>query len=97
MLATYFEWRVRAGCEDEFVQIWHEGTMLLRAEGSLGSALFKGDDGRFRALARWPDLATRDLAFARTTDAPAFVRMREIVEATVHSDDLMEVDNLWRV
>jgi hypothetical protein len=96
MFATYFEWKIRAGHEDEFLSIWHEGTTLLLGEGSLGSALFKGDDGRFRALARWPDRATRDAASARVFDAPVFARMRGVVEEAVHCNDMIEVDNLWR-
>jgi hypothetical protein len=95
MFATYFEWTVRPGCEDEFLEIWHQGTLLLRSEGSLGSALFKGEDGHFRAIARWPDRLTRDAAFARTAEADVFVRMRACVESTVHRDDIAEVDNLW--
>ncbi len=95
MFATYFEWKIRAGQEDAFEQIWHEGTMLLRAEGSLGSSLFRGDDGRFRALALWPDRCTRDAAFARTADAGVFARMRLCVEATVRHDDMTALNTLW--
>jgi hypothetical protein len=96
MIVTFFEWIVGEGRQAEFREIWHEGTELLLREGSLGSALFIGDDGHFRALARWPDRATRDAAFARTADAPVFVRMRDCVEATLRREDADELDNLWR-
>lgn len=95
MIATFFEWSIPPGREDEFIAIWNEGTTLLREQGSLGSALFRGDNGIFYALARWPDRATRDAAFARTADAPVFVRMRACVTATLRRDDAEEISNLW--
>lgn len=97
MLATFFEWAVRPGREEEFVRAWNEGTALLLEEGSLGSALFRGVDGRFNALARWPDRETRDAAFARTADHPAFATLRDCVSETLRRDDTDEVSNLWRL
>ena len=95
--ATFFQWTVHSGRDAEFVEIWNEGTALLVAEGSLGSALFRGQDGRFSALARWPDRATRDAGFARVADHEVFVRMRECVSETNRCDDTDEVSNLWRL
>jgi hypothetical protein len=96
MIVTLFEWMIPQGRESEFREIWNEGTQLLLREGSLGSALFVGDDGHFRALARWPDRATRDAAFARTKNEPVFVRMRDCIEATLCREDADEIANLWR-
>ncbi len=96
MFATFFQWTIQPGREDEFVQIWNKGTALLLDEGSLGSALFRSQDGQFSALARWPDQATRDAAFERVRDHVIFVRMRECVDETIRWDDTTEVSNLWR-
>jgi hypothetical protein len=95
--ATFFQWTVLAGREEEFLQIWNEGTLLLLEHGSLGSALFRGEDGRFSALARWPDAATRDAAFERVRDHSVFVRMRECLAETNRWDDTTEISNMWRL
>lgn len=97
MFATFFQWTVHAGRDEEFVAIWNEGTALLLGEGSLGSALYRGDDGRFSALARWPDRATRDAAFDRLRDHKVFERMRECVRETDRRDDTDEVSNMWKL
>ena len=96
MIVTFFEWIVISGLEVEFREAWTEGTELLSREGSLGSALFLGQDGHFRALARWPDQMTRDAAFARTANAAVFVRMSDCVETTISHEDAEEIANLWR-
>ncbi len=96
-MATFFQWVIHPGREAEFEQVWNEGTALLLQEGSLGSTLFRGDDGSFSALARWPDRATRDAAFARTADHAVFARMRDCVSDTLRRDDTDEVSNQWRL
>lgn len=95
--ATFFQWTIHAGREAEFIEIWNEGTALLLAHGSLGSALFRGKDGRFSALARWPDIATRDVAFETVRDNSVFARMRECVAETSRWDDTAEISNMWRL
>lgn len=97
MFATFFQWTIHTGREDEFVQIWNEGTALLLEQGSLGSALFRGEDGRFSALARWPDRATRDAAFEWLREHSVFAQIRECVAETNRWDDTDEVSNLWRL
>jgi len=97
MFATFFQWTIYPGREAEFVEIWNEGTALLLKHGSLGSALFRGQDGRFSALARWPDVATRDVAFDQVRDYSVFVRMRACVAETNRWDDIDEVSNMWRL
>jgi hypothetical protein len=96
MFATFFQWTIQEGLEKEFVKIWNEGTALLLDHGSLGSALFRGQDGKFSALARWPDVTTRDAAFDAVRDTPVFVRMRECVAETDRWDDTTEISNMWR-
>lgn len=95
--ATFFQWTIHIGREAEFVEIWNEGTALLLEQGSLGSALFRGADGRFSALARWPDIATRDAAFEQVRDHDVFVRMRECLADTNRWDDTTEVSNMWKL
>lgn len=97
MLATFFEWTVHPGREDEFISTWEEETKLLLKEGSLGSALFRGRHERFSALARWPDAVTRDTAFERLRDHKIFARMHECVVETHCRDDAEEISNMWRV
>lgn len=96
MFATFFQWTIHTGRESEFVEIWNEGTALLLEQGSLGSALFWGTDGKYSALARWPDITTRDSAFECVRDNDVFVRMRECVAETNRWDDTDEVSNMWR-
>ncbi len=96
MFATFFQWTIHAGREEDFLQIWNEGTELLLRHGSLGSALFKGTDGKYSALARWPDRETRDAAFDAVRDADVFTRMRECVAETNRWDDVEQLSNLWR-
>ena len=97
MFAPFFQWTLHPGREQDFVKIWNEGTALLLEHGSLGSALFCGQDGRFSALARWPDVATRDAAFDRVRDHSVFVRMRECVAETMRWDDTTEISNMWKL
>lgn len=97
MFATFFQWTAHPGREDEFIQIWNEGTALLLAEGSLGSALFQGEDDCFSAVARWPDRTTRDAVFARMADHSVFARMRDCISETNRWDDTDEISNLWRL
>ena len=49
------------------------------------------------ALARWPDVATRDAAFDRVRDHSVFVRMRECVAETMRWDDTTEISNMWKL
>jgi len=96
MIATFFEWAVDRDREDNFVAIWTEATALLLKHGSLGSALFRTDNGHFCALARWPDRAARDLAFARLADESVFQRLRDCITQTIRQADADEVANQWR-
>ena len=95
MFATFFEWRIRDGAEEQFEQAWAEATAILKSHGSMGSALFRNDGGHFCAIARWPDRATRDAAFAAADLAASGAAMRGAVADTVHCIDLEEVRNLW--
>lgn len=95
MLATYFEWHVKAGREAEFERLWSAGTEALRHEGSLGSALFKSGDGRYHAFARWPDRATRDAAVAKRIRLGLFAPFQECIETVLAQQDMDLVDDQW--
>jgi hypothetical protein len=95
MFATYFKWKVKPGREAEFLTLWGNGTAALRLEGSLGSALFKGNDGLYSGFARWPDRQTRDQVFAKGIRPDIFDPFRDCVEETLVLDDLDLVENQW--
>jgi hypothetical protein len=95
MFATYFEWQVEAGREDEFRQLWSAGTAALRGEGSWGSALFQSGPSRFHAFARWPDKATRDTAFACNIRPDIFDPFRQCIEQSIHWIEMDLVEDQW--
>jgi hypothetical protein len=97
MFATYFEWKVKAGREEDFVQAWTEVTKVLRAEDSLGSTLFKDKTGHFHALARWPDQATRDVVIARHIRLDARAILLDCIDVEIQRVDMDQVENLWIV
>ena len=59
-----YRWKIKPGHEVEFVEAWTEMTEILRARGSLGSRLHRGNDGLWYAYAQWPSAGTRSAAFA---------------------------------
>lgn len=95
MIATLFRWRVVAGKEQKFEAAWASATVALKAHGSAGSALFVDDQGNYCALARWPDRATRDRAFAADPAPAKAAALRECVAETIERTDMDERENLW--
>ena len=95
MFATFFEWRIRDGAEEQFEQAWADATEILKTHGSMGSALFRNDAGDYCAFARWPNRATRDAAFAAADLTDSGGAMRDAVTDTVHRIDLEQLRNLW--
>ena len=95
MLATYFEWQVKPGCEAEFERLWSLGTQALRLDGSLGSALFRSENGRFHAFARWPDRTTRDAAIAKRIELGLFQPFTDCIETVLAQQDMDLVDDQW--
>jgi quinol monooxygenase YgiN len=93
--ATFFEWQVLPGKEEEFARQWEVVTLALRAEGSHGSALFRGDGGTYYAFARWPDRATRDAAFAKNIVPAATEAMRACIADSRQRIDMDEQLNHW--
>ena len=95
MFAIYFEWVVKTGCEDEFARLWSAGTQALRGEGSLGSALFKSDDGIFHGFARWPDRETRDKAFAKRIRPDIFDPFADCIMELVQRREMDLLETQW--
>ena len=95
MMATFFHWRLNEGARDAFLASWAMITDALKEHGSLGSTLFEDEDGTVRALARWPDQATRDRAFDRLQMPEAVDAMQAAVAETLLRVDCVEIDNRW--
>lgn len=95
MFATYFSWTVKPSKDAEFRALWSAGTKALQLEGSLGSALFKGQDGSYSAVARWPDRETRDRAFAKGVRRDIFDPFRACILETISWDDVDRIEDLW--
>ena len=94
MFVAVYRWRVKTGREDEFAHAWARVTVMVRSAcGSGGSALFRGDDGTYTAIARWPDRETRDRCSA-AIDAD-LARMKECVDERFPEQRLDCVTNLW--
>ena len=95
MLTTFFRWQVDANNRLEFKSAWADLTEALKAQGSLGSALFQGSDGSFCALARWPDKKTRDAAFDALAGHPSAHVMKTLFAESVDRLDLDLLDDRW--
>ncbi len=93
--AVLLRWRLKPGRYDDFVEAWEAVTLAMLAEDSLGSSLFEGADGIVYALARWPDKATREHAYADHAVTVARAAMADAIEETLPSLDLTERVNLW--
>jgi quinol monooxygenase YgiN len=93
--AVLLHWRLKPGRYDDFARAWEVVTRAMLAENSLGSALFEGEDGTVYALARWPDQAAREKAFATEDVIAARAAMAEAVEEVLPSLHLSERINLW--
>lgn len=64
MYVVVYWWRAKPGKEEQFREAWRRGTReIARIYGGLGSRLHREADGRFVAIAEWPDQATWQKAF----------------------------------
>lgn len=65
MFVVVYWWRVKPGKEEQFRDAWRRGTReIARIYGGLGSRLHREADGRFVAIAEWPDRETWQRAYA---------------------------------
>ncbi|MNE41566.1 hypothetical protein D3C80_1356450 [compost metagenome] len=95
MIVAVYRWRLKPGSQDAFTAVWSEATLVLRERGSGGSALFNGPDGIVWGLARWPDAATRDAAFAQPLHGEYRSRMDACIEERFDALELDAVADLW--
>ncbi len=68
-LVAIYRWRVAPENRTAFCARWADATEELRAKGGQGSMLGEAADGTLYAIAKWPDRATRERAFAEQADA----------------------------
>ena len=95
MTVLLYQWRLVPGKEDQFVAAWSAITKVLKQQGSMGSALFDGPDGTVFAIARWPDLATRQSSSARLADPENYALMIEAIAEELQEQILEEKVNFW--
>ena len=79
MIAIYYRWRLVDGKEAQFIEAWQAITELLKDQGSLGSALFTSEDGSTVAIARWPDIETRQASSARRANPAVYAQMIDAI------------------
>ncbi|WP_206518596.1 hypothetical protein [Stakelama tenebrarum] len=94
MIAVLYRWKLKPGAESEFRAAWAEATDAFRALGGHGSVLFDADDGSVAAIARWPDLATRDAASGRV-DPALTARMGDAVAQRFDPLVMTAIDERW--
>ncbi|MES2034120.1 MAG: antibiotic biosynthesis monooxygenase [Pseudomonadota bacterium] len=97
MFVAVYRARLKPGREDQYADAWREATQVaIDHDGSGGSALFKGDDGLWTAIARWPDRGARQRFFEWTGyDHAARARQAEAVAERLPTLELDCVDDLW--
>lgn len=90
-VAIIYRWRVPAEREAAFTERWRLATLRLRENnGGLGSCLTRNAAGTFVAIALWPDLATREAAFAAPGASPPIAGVEFLGE-----EILTVTDDLW--
>ena len=99
MFVAIYRWRLQAGLEQDFIANWQRITALGLAAGSGGSSLFKGSDGRWVAIARWPSREARASFFAqlgREDAEPAMrERARQAVLESFPEEELESTLDMW--
>lgn len=97
MFIAVYRMRLKPGHEDQYARDWHAVTQeAIDRYGSGGSALFRGDDDVWTAIARWPDRAARQRFFERTGFDPVLrARQADAVTERLPTLELDCVDDLW--
>jgi len=97
MFVAVYRMRLKPGLEEQYARDWADVTQLaIDHYGSGGSALFKGDDGVWTAIARWPDREARRRFFARPDiDEAQQARQQAAIEERLPSLELDSVLDLW--
>jgi hypothetical protein len=95
VIAIIYQWRLSPGKELQFSDAWSAITALLKKQGALGSALFDGADGTVFAIARWPDLETREKSSARNADPETYAKMIDAIAEELQENVIHERLNFW--
>jgi heme-degrading monooxygenase HmoA len=99
VFVAIYRWRLQAGLEQDFIANWQRITALGLAAGSGGSSLFKGSDGRWVAIARWPSREARTSFFAQLARVDAEPAMHEralqAVVETFPEEELESALDMW--
>jgi heme-degrading monooxygenase HmoA len=90
MFCVIYQFVVKAGCEQEFVQAWQVRTAEIRREhGGLGSRLHKTGSGSWLAYAQWPSREMWKDAGKVSSVSEASVKMKD---AVLSIETLFELD-----
>lgn len=81
--------------EEQFEKAWSGITAVLKKQGALGSALFDGPDGTIFAIARWPDIETRQASSARKADPELYALMIDAIAEELQEQVITEKLNFW--
>jgi len=95
VIVAVYRWRLKPGSREAFAAAWSEATLALRERGSGGSALFDGPDGVVWGIARWPDVVTRDAAFADPLPGDFRARMDACIAERFEALELNAIADLW--
>jgi hypothetical protein len=77
-----YRWRLNSEKETQFVKAWSYVTRELREKcGSLGSRLYRGDDGIWYGYAQWPSTEARESA--KLTHSEIIEARRLMKDATI--------------
>jgi heme-degrading monooxygenase HmoA len=98
VFVAIYRWRLQAGLEQDFIANWERITSLGLAAGSGGSSLFKGSDGRWVAIARWPSREARTSFFAQLkedADPAMHERARLAVLESFPEEELESALDMW--
>ena len=97
MFVAVYRMRLKPGLEEQYARDWAEVTQVaIDHYGSGGSALFKGGDGVWTAIARWPDREARRRFFERPDfDADQRARQQDTVAELLPTLELDSVIDLW--
>jgi hypothetical protein len=81
--AVIYRWRIRPEKEEQFIQDWSRVTLFyVKSHGALGARLHRGPDDIWYAYAQWPDLETRNRAFAEAGEPESHAHINDAIIET---------------
>ena len=90
MFCVIYQFVVKAGCEQQFIQAWQARTEEIKIEqGGLGSRLHRTSSGMWLAYAQWP---SRDLWKAPSNSPAPSQASLNMKEAVLSIETLFELD-----